>query len=308
MSRKLFWTFAPAYLLVGCIGTDFLNETLDPLDPYILLTPLTEAIVIGETVAYEATYFDGSGVEAPAVFTWQVSDTTVARLGIDGIAAGLMPGQTRIVATAHGVQSDEALLTVVGDPNAVAQVEVSPADTSMTVGGNLQFLAIVRNVIDEPLAGRAVDWRSTDEAVATIDASGNVRGITPGSTTIIASVEGVDSAPATLTVLPPSRSGGFQPRPGTGYNVAGAAFLEPRPEGGLQLRFGDTFVSSNGPDLYVYLSSASSVNAGSLEVGALQSTRGAQTYVLPAGTAISDFDYVIIHCKPFNVTFGFARL
>ncbi len=308
ISRTLSWILAPACLVAGCIGTDFLNEALEFDDPYIELTPLSEAIVIGETVTYRATYFDSSGVEAPAVITWSVSDSTIARLDVHGVAAGVGSGQARIVASARGIQSEEALLTVVGDPNEVAQVRITPADTSVAVGGGLMLSVVVSNVLDETLSGRSIGWRSTDEAIATVDASGNVRGLSVGSTTIVATVEGVESAPATLAVLPPSRSGTFQPRPGTGYNVAGSAFLEPRTGGGLQLRFGDNFVSSNGPELVVYLSSASSVNAGSLEVGALRSTRGAQTYVLPAGVAISDFDFVIIHCKPFNLTFGFARL
>ncbi|MDZ4699297.1 MAG: DM13 domain-containing protein [Rhodothermales bacterium] len=306
--RWLVSALLPLCLLAGCIGTDFLNEAIEFADPYIALTPVTEAIVVGETLAYEATYFDSTGAAVSAPIVWTVSDVTVATIGENGVATGVGTGQARIVATAHGIQSDEALLTVVGDPNEVAEVRINQADTSVTVGRGLRFTAQVFNVLDEALTGLTVEWRTSDTAIATIDASGNVLGIAPGAVAIVATVDGVESAPAQLAVLAPSRSGSFQPRPGTGYNVAGAAFLEPRPEGGLQLRFGDTFVSSNGPDLYVYLSSASSVNAGSLEVGALQSTRGAQTYVLPAGTTISDFDYVIIHCKPFNVTFGFARL
>ena len=77
---------------------------------------------------------------------------------------------------------------------------------------------------------------------------------------------------------------------------------------GLQLRFLDSFSVSNGPDLHVYLSTENRVNGRSLDLGDLQSTRGAQTYTLPNTVEMDEFDYVLIHCLPFNVTFGFALL
>ncbi|MEZ4699361.1 MAG: DM13 domain-containing protein [Rhodothermales bacterium] len=306
--RRCLAGLIPVGLLAGCIGTDLLDERLEFVDPYIALTPVSEAIVVGDQVRYEAVYFDSTGTMSPAPIGWSVSDPDVASIGADGVATGLGAGQTRIVATAGGVASAEALLTVVGDPNAVAQVLVTPSDTSVTVGGGIRYTAVVLNVLDQPLAGRTVAWRTRDAAIAEIDLGGNARTLGTGETTIVATVDGVESAPARLRVLAPARNGSFQAREGTSYNVGGLAILEPRPEGGLQLRFGDNFASSSGPDLYVYLSTSSAVTATSLQVGRLKATAGTQTYALPPNIRITDYDYVIIHCLPFNVTFGFARL
>ena len=95
--------------------------------------------------------------------------------------------------------------------------------------------------------------------------------------------------------------------PGTSYNVEGTAILE-QTETGLQLRFLDDFTVTNGPDLRVYLSSESRVNGRSFELGVLQVPSGEQTYVVPSSIEMNQFDYVVIHCLPFNVSFGFARL
>jgi hypothetical protein len=299
---------APALLVASCIGTDLLDEVLEFDDPYVTLTPMSESIVVGDSVLFEAVYIDSTGNAVPATFAWAVSEPAVATLTTSGRVVGLAPGQARITASARGIRSEEALLTVVGDPNQVAEIRVFPPDTSVTVGAGFRYTAEAFNVADERIDGATFTWRTTDAAIATVDASGNVRTLATGALSVIASADGADSAPASLTVLAPSRTGAFEPRPGTGYNVAGTAVLEPSPGGGLQLRFASNFTSSNGPDLYVYLSTTNTVTAGSREIAELQSTRGAQTYILPGDVEMGDFDYVIIHCKPFNVTFGFARL
>ncbi len=105
-----------------------------------------------------------------------------------------------------------------------------------------------------------------------------------------------------------SRSGTFVPNPGTGYTVRGAAVLQQRSDGSLELMLGTDFQSSNGPRLEVYLSTASSVNSGITSLGRLMSTSGAQTYSIPAGIQLNSYNHVLIHCVSFNVTFGFAQL
>lgn len=61
----------------------------------------------------EATNIDGATVEAE--YSWTVSDTQVAMIDGDGLATGLAVGSTGIVATADGVASPPATLTVEGE-------------------------------------------------------------------------------------------------------------------------------------------------------------------------------------------------
>lgn len=63
--------------------------------------------------------------------------------------------------------------------------------------------------------------------------------------------------------------------------------------------------SSNGPDLHVYLSAeVQPVNYADL--GRLQSVAGDQLYTIPAGTDLTQFRYVLVHCQRFNHLFGSA--
>jgi len=153
-----------------------------------------------------------------------------------------------------------------------------------------------------------VTWRSTAPGIAEIDAGGLARGIAPGRAGIIATASGVDSLPAVLDVLGGVRTGAFTGRPGGGYSVSGAATLARRDDGALVLSFAENFRSSSGPGLAVYLSPSNTVSGLSLRVLSLARTTGSQVYVIPGGVSLNAHDWVIIHCEPFNVTFGYARL
>jgi hypothetical protein len=76
--------------------------------------------------------------------------------------------------------------------------------------------------------------------------------------------------------------------------------------GRYRLRLED-FSVRNGPDLYVYLSTAADEYANdSLEVGLLKATDGSFGYDLPVGTDPSRFRSAIIWCKQFSHLFAVA--
>lgn len=86
------------------------------------------------------------------------------------------------------------------------------------------------------------------------------------------------------------------------------------PDGSRLLRF-DDFKVTNGPDLFVYLSShpaprdGSQLHAGAaLEVARLKGNIGSQNYELPPGLDLSAFRSVIIYCRQFSVVFSTATL
>ncbi|MBD79223.1 MAG: hypothetical protein CL840_09910 [Crocinitomicaceae bacterium] len=89
----------------------------------------------------------------------------------------------------------------------------------------------------------------------------------------------------------------------TSYTISGSATLTDS-LGALYLSFSSTFSTNSGPDLYIYLSirNQAPTVAGNtnIEVAKLSSFSGAQTYVVPSGVKIGDYDFVTIHCKRFN--------
>ena len=72
--------------------------------------------------------------------------------------------------------------------------------------------------------------------------------------------------------------------------------------------------TDNGPDLFVYLSTAAAAGSESafdddfVNLGPLKGNQGSQNYEVPAGTDLSRFASVVIWCDRFNSAFGAADL
>lgn len=91
---------------------------------------------------------------------------------------------------------------VVTDSGAVGSIQIAPDTvTLLAEGGHRPVQAIVRNRYGTPLQGRMAAFASSDAAIATVDASGNVTAHRPGRAWITASLEG-KSAQARVDVLP----------------------------------------------------------------------------------------------------------
>ncbi len=77
------------------------------------------------------------------------------------------------------------------------------------------------------------------------------------------------------------------------------------------------FKTSNGPDVHVLLIAANDAqdndnflknNVERVELGKLKGNEGDQNYDIPAGTDLTKFHTVAIHCERFNANFGTAPL
>ena len=87
---------------------------------------------------------------------------------------------------------------VVGAP--VETITVTPNPAGVPVGQTVQLAAELKDKQDRVLANREVTWSSSNPAVATVDASGLVTGVTPGGATITAASEGKQGAAAVTVV------------------------------------------------------------------------------------------------------------
>lgn len=90
------------------------------------------------------------------------------------------------------------------------------------------------------------------------------------------------------------------------HNAEGVARVLSQDDGGQILRL-ENFYSTNGPDLYVYLS-VDKGNDDIVSLGKLKANRGNQNYDIPDGTDLEKYDHVLVWCKPFSVLFGSAQL
>lgn len=81
----------------------------------------------------------------------------------------------------------------------------------------------------------------------------------------------------------------------------------------INLADGRTFLrlenlkTTNGPDLYVYLSVGKDAS-DIVNLGRLKGNIGNQNYEIPAGTDLSKYNTALIWCKAFSTLFGSAKL
>ena len=91
--------------------------------------------------------------------------------------------------------------------------------------------------------------------------------------------------------------------PPGGYLIDGSASLIDS-SGTLYLTLSSDFYTEAGPDLFLYLSvndEAPTVAGNTnVEVALMTSNSGAQAYQVPGNYGISDFGYVLVHCKEFD--------
>lgn len=105
--------------------------------------------------------------------------------------------------------------------------------------------------------------------------------------------------PATATLL---KTGELM---GVGHSVSGTASLYDKQ--GKKVVVLDPYMSQNGPDLKVYLSKDQEASQY-INLGALKSITGKQSYEVPANTDIAGHDFVLVWCERFTVIFGKAEL
>lgn len=94
---------------------------------------------------------------------------------------------------------------------------------------------------------------------------------------------------------------------GDGFHKAeGVAKVIDLTDGRTFLRL-ENLKTTNGPDLYVYLSSGKDASE-IVDLGKLKGNIGNQNYEIPAETDLSKFNTVLIWCKAFSTLFGSAQL
>jgi hypothetical protein len=180
-------------------GKDFGN-IVAPLQS-IAVTPANPTVTQGIQQQFVATgtYADDSMKDITGQVTWSSSNTTVASINSAGLASALAPGMSTISAALSGV-TGSTTLTV--SPATLKSIAVSPANPAITKGTQQQFTATgtLSDNTTEDLTNQ-VTWASANTTVATITSTGLASALTPGTSDISATFNGVTGS-TTLTVNP----------------------------------------------------------------------------------------------------------
>lgn len=296
------------FLLGGCIGTDLVDDPT--VAGQLEIQPERMALLVGSSEMADAIYLNTFGIKESVPISWSTKPTAIASVDSNGSVKAKAPGQALLYA-AYSITTDSIRVTVVQDENQVAYVDISTPNTSLSIGEFMVALTIARNINKAEIPIEMVEWFSTDELVVAIDETGTITGLGNGVASIYAKVNGVYSNEIELIVGGGKRIGTFQSA--NGYKASGMVALE-NINGELILQLSDSFMTDFALGTFIYLAnnnmSGTSIRNEGIELGEI-TTNGSHTFNVTENfpnTTLSQFQYVIVLCKPASIPFGFAQL
>jgi peptidoglycan/xylan/chitin deacetylase (PgdA/CDA1 family)/uncharacterized protein YjdB len=177
-----------------------------PVLTQISVSPSTASILAGQSQTYTAAGYDQfNNLMSGIAFTW-ASDGNGSVATLSGnVASGISPGTVHITALASGISSAPATLMVLPPPSVLTSVVVTPATPAIFTGGTQQLTGVGYDQTGNQMSGLTFAWTSSNQSVATVDASGRASGLSVGASQISASSQGIHSNAIILTVnRPPS--------------------------------------------------------------------------------------------------------
>ena len=155
----------------------------------VTLTPANAEAEVGQQVKLTVSGLDTDGkvVEQKAML-WAAIPGDLAAASNDGVISLFAPGEVTVIAVVGG-KLGRATIRV--KPARVAKVEIEKLGAALVAGGSLKLSAKVIGANGDPRSDVALNWSSSNPAVATIDVAGFVTGIAPGKTKLRAKADDV---------------------------------------------------------------------------------------------------------------------
>ena len=187
---------------------------------HIAVSPNQFTINTHSTRQVSAAAFDVSNHQISGVaFTWTTkSGGTIASVDPTGLVTGVGPGSDSVFASAQGI-SGGGSITVNQVP--AATIIIVPGTSTMTNDATLQLSDTVKDAAGDTLLNRPITWRSSNNAIATVSASGLVQAGTAspdtGMVTITATTGSANGTASVHVVFPTPTNVSVTPSPDTIY-------------------------------------------------------------------------------------------
>ena len=156
----------------------------------------TDSVRLGKTLAFNVDTRDAAGNKLTGrKVTWSSLNPNVASVDAGGVVSGIAIGSTTITARADDAKAQVSVLV----QPAVASVVLFPSQLSLAVGSTRPLTVTVSDKNGLAIAGRAVEFSSSNPSIAAVNASGTVIGVSQGSA-IVTGYASLDQVSGTTTV------------------------------------------------------------------------------------------------------------
>lgn len=205
----------------------------------ISVSPAITSIQVGQQQSYTAVGYDQFNNAMNGItFTWASDGSSAIAMLNNNVATGVSAGAVHITASASGISSAPASLTILPPPPALTTIGVTPSASSILIAGTQQLTAVGYDQNGAAMSGIMFTWSSSNQNIATVSNGGLAGGVAAGTSHITASAQGVNSKAVAVTVSqPPSvltsisvlpstasiQAGGTQEFSAAGYDQYGNA-------------------------------------------------------------------------------------
>ncbi len=183
-----------ATLAVSC-GDDDTEDQPQPAPvavESVKITPSPASVVAGETLELKAEIMPENAT--PQSIEWGSRNASIASIDkATGVVTGVEVGEVQVYVIVDG-KTAICELTVTAAPIRVETIELSKTEMALFVGKSETLTA---TIAPENATYPTVTWKSSDEAIATVDETGKVTAVAEGTATITATA---DEKEATCTV------------------------------------------------------------------------------------------------------------
>ena len=186
-------------IIKGKTGTvDFLTVGIQNIAvASVSLNSNAETLTVGGTFQLTPTITPANATNKNV--TWKSSDENVAEVNASGIVTAIGTGEATItVTTADGGKTANCKITVKEETVNVNEVSLNSNAETLTVGGTFQ---LTPTITPANATNKNVTWKSSDETVAEVNATGLVTAKTTGESTItVTTTDGGKEATCKITV------------------------------------------------------------------------------------------------------------
>lgn len=167
----------------------------------IHVQPSAVALLVNGQDTLRATAVDAAGrVVAKHQVFWSSQDVNIAIVSSSGVVTAVTPGRVSIAASADGV-TGVAIVTV--SAVTVAEVVVVPETLAVAPNATGHLRATAYDQSGNVVSGLPAVWGSSEQSVASVDSSGTVTGVSPGTATVTAAVAGRVASATVVVAAPP---------------------------------------------------------------------------------------------------------
>ncbi|ABN57144.1 MULTISPECIES: Ig-like domain-containing protein [Methanoculleus] len=158
----------------------------------IAVVPSAATLEVGDELEFDAVAFDRSGkIVEDARVTWECSDECVGTINECGVFTALAAGTATITACGDCAEGT-ATVTVNCDDPVLSSIVVTPAAITLAENDTATFTATALDQDGCEMPDIEINWSCSDETVGEIDDTGFFAALAAGTTTVIASADGVN--------------------------------------------------------------------------------------------------------------------